>query len=68
MRRIQFSGRRLALVTTATELVPGPGQLLVRTELAGVHVGLVRGMQRDDCPGGGEIVGTVVAAGPGLSE
>lgn len=67
MRKIQFSGRRPAVVTAA-EPVPGPGQLLVRTELAGVHLGLVRMLDRADGPDGGEIVGTVVAAGPDLAE
>ncbi|MTE11393.1 quinone oxidoreductase family protein [Nocardia aurantiaca] len=67
MRKIQFSGRTPAVVTAA-ELMPGPGRLLVRTELAGVHLGLVRMLQRDSGPDGGEIVGTVVAAGPDLAE
>ncbi|MEC3955182.1 zinc-binding dehydrogenase [Nocardia sp. CDC153] len=68
MRKIQFSGRRADLVTAA-ELTPGPGQLLVRTELAGVSVGLVRMLERGaGGPDGGEIVGTVVAAAPELAE
>ncbi|WP_433564481.1 quinone oxidoreductase family protein [Nocardia sp. CA-151230] len=67
MRKIQFSGRS-PVVVTAADLVPGPAQLLVRTELAGVHLGLVRMLQRDGGPDGGEIVGTVVAAGPDLAD
>ncbi|WP_040861949.1 quinone oxidoreductase family protein [Nocardia niigatensis] len=66
MRKIQFAGRSPVLVA-APELVPGPGQLLVRAELAGVHLGLVRMLQRDNGPDGGEIVGTVVAAGADLA-
>ncbi|GAB2559845.1 quinone oxidoreductase family protein [Nocardia heshunensis] len=68
MHKIQFSGRR-PVITDVAELTPGPGQLLVRTELVGVHVGLLRMLERGDGgPDGGEIVGTVVAAGPDLTD
>ncbi|MFJ1457276.1 zinc-binding alcohol dehydrogenase family protein [Nocardia sp. N2S4-5] len=67
MRKIRFTG--------TPELVDGPrpeagaGQLLVRTELVGVHVGVLRMLKsgRASEPGG-EMVGTVVAVGPGVSD
>jgi NADPH:quinone reductase len=52
------------------EPVPGPGQLLVRTECVGVGLGLVRMMREGALPArgpGGEMVGRVVALGPGAS-
>ncbi|MFE3188880.1 zinc-binding alcohol dehydrogenase family protein [Nocardia sp. NPDC059240] len=68
MHKIQFSGSRPVIAEVA-EPIPGPGQLLVRTELVGVHVGLLRMLQRGDGgPDGGEIVGSVVAAGPDLPD
>ncbi|MGW4247614.1 quinone oxidoreductase family protein [Nocardia sp. NPDC004722] len=68
MRKIQFAAGRPVLADAA-ELVPGPGQLLVRTELAGIHLGLLRMLRNGgDGPDGGEIVGTVVDAGADLAE
>lgn len=46
---------------------PGPGQLLVRTRLVGVHLGLVRLLRTGSSHRpGGEMVGTVIEVGPGL--
>lgn len=63
---MQFSpGPELA---EATRPVPGPGQLLVHTDLVGVSVGLVRMLDASGgAEPGGEVVGTVVAVGEGVS-
>lgn len=68
MRKIQFSTGAEPVVVTAAQPVPGPGQLLVRTELAGVGLGLVRQLAAGgvDAPGG-EIVGTVTGLGADVS-
>ncbi|MFF2552807.1 zinc-binding dehydrogenase [Nocardia sp. NPDC058058] len=66
MRKLRFSGvpERIA----GAEPVPGPGQLLVRSELAGVSVGLVRMIAADTAVDpGGEIAGTVVGVGPDIA-
>lgn len=64
MRKITFPSGRQAVVVDAPVPVPGPGQLLVRTEAVGVGVGLVRMLAAGDAVRpGGEMVGTVVAAG-----
>ncbi|QIS21887.1 quinone oxidoreductase family protein [Nocardia terpenica] len=48
---------------------PGPGQVLIRTELAGIHLGLVRMVRAGTAEEpGGEVVGTVVAVGPEVPE
>jgi NADPH:quinone reductase len=50
--------------------VPGPGQLLVRAEAAGVSVGLVRMLRAGNLPAtgpGGELVGRVAAVGPDVT-
>ncbi|NKY86145.1 quinone oxidoreductase family protein [Nocardia veterana] len=70
MRAIQFSPRAAGTARpVAAEVArpePGPGQLLVRTELAGVGLGLVRMLRADVPPNpGGELIGTVVAVGAG---
>lgn len=66
MRKMQFSSRPEPI--TVPEPVPGPGRLLVRTELSGVGVGLVRMLAAGDAVDpGGEIVGTVVAVGPDVA-
>ncbi|MCU1646299.1 MAG: NADPH:quinone reductase [Nocardia sp.] len=63
MRKIHFSGHPAQL--TVPEPVPGPGQLLIRTQLAGVHLGMIRMIKADSSSDpGAEIVGTVAAAGP----
>jgi NADPH:quinone reductase len=57
-------------VQEAAEPVPGPGQLLVRAEAAGVSLGLVRALRSGDLPAagpGGEMVGRVAATGPGVT-
>ncbi|MGF6885809.1 NADPH2:quinone reductase [Nocardia sp. GAS34] len=65
MRKIRFSPR--PEVAEAPRPIPGPGQLLVRAELAGVHVGLVRMLAAGGgADPGGETIGTVVAAGEGV--
>jgi NADPH:quinone reductase-like Zn-dependent oxidoreductase len=65
MRRIIFPAGHPAGVVDAPIPVPGPGQLLVGTEAVGVGVGLVRMLEAGDAVRpGGEMVGTVVSAGP----
>ncbi|MGV9778723.1 quinone oxidoreductase family protein [Streptosporangium sp. NPDC003464] len=65
MRKIGFPVGRPTEVVEAPVPAPGPGQLLVRTEAVGVGVGLVRMLAAGGLAGpGGEMVGTVVAAGP----
>ncbi len=73
MRAIQFSARADRLpgsrIVEAPRPQPGSGQLLVRTELTGVGIGSVRMLRADAAADpGGEMVGTVVAAGPGAGE
>ncbi|ATL69622.1 quinone oxidoreductase family protein [Nocardia terpenica] len=67
MYKIRFSA--LPEVVEAPRPTPGPGQLLIRTELAGIHLGLVRMVRAGtaDEPGG-EVVGTVVAVGSEVPE
>ncbi|GAB4585173.1 quinone oxidoreductase family protein [Nocardia sp. IFM 10818] len=66
MRKIQFSSRPETIAVAEPE--PGPGQLLVRTELVGVGVRLVQLLREGAVTDpGGEMVGTVVAAGSGVS-
>ena len=68
MRRISFPAGCPAGVIDAPVPVPGPGQLLVRTEAVGVGVGLVRMLAAGEAVRpGGEVVGTVVAAGPDIA-
>ena len=68
MHKIFFPAGRPAGVVDAPVPVPGPGQLLVRTEAVGVGVGLVRMLEAGDAVRpGGEMVGTVVAAGPDVA-
>lgn len=65
MRKIFFPPGLPAEVADAPIPVPGPAQLLIRAEAVGVGVGLVRMLRTDDAVRpGGEMVGTVVAAGP----
>ena len=65
MRKIFFPPGLPPEVADAPVPVPGPGQLLIRTGAVGVGVGLVRMLRTDDAVRpGGEMVGTVVAAGP----
>ena len=65
MRKIFFPPGLPPEVADAPIPVPGPGQLLVRTGAVGVGVGLVRMLRAGDAVRpGGEMVGTVVAAGP----
>jgi NADPH2:quinone reductase len=68
MRKVFFPAGRPAEVADAPVPVPGSGQLLVRTEAVGVGVGLVRMLRAGDAVRpGGEMVGTVVAAGPDVA-
>ncbi|WP_280508484.1 quinone oxidoreductase family protein [Nocardia flavorosea] len=63
MRKIRFSGRPEPV--EARQPVPGPGQLLVRTQLVGVHLGLVRMLRAGNASEpGGEMVGRVADVGP----
>ncbi|WIN00296.1 zinc-binding dehydrogenase [Actinoplanes oblitus] len=72
MRVVRFAAGRPAEVVRAPEPMPGPGQILVRTEAVGVGIGLVR-MLASAAEGGepvrpgGEIVGTVTALGAGVT-
>ncbi|MFB8002017.1 zinc-binding dehydrogenase [Nocardia sp. NPDC056000] len=66
MRKLRFSG--VPEQIAGAEPVPGPGQLLVRSELAGVGVGLVRMIASDTTiDPGGEIAGVIVAVGSGIA-
>jgi NADPH:quinone reductase len=68
MRKILFPAGRPAGVADAPVPVPSPGQLLVCTEAVGVGVGLLRMLEAGDAVRpGGEMVGTVVAAGPDIA-
>ena len=68
MRKVLFPAGRPAGIVDAPVPVPGPGQLLVRTEVVGAGVGLVRMLEAGDAVRpGGEMVGTVVAAGPDVA-
>lgn len=68
MRKIFFPVGRPAGVADAPIPVPGPGELLARTEAVGVGVGLVRMLRAGDAVRpGGEMVGSVVAAGPDVA-
>lgn len=63
MRKLRFSGH--PVLVEAPRPVPGPGQLLVRTQLVGVHLALVRSLRTGGAADpGGELVGTVVEIGP----
>ncbi|MCX5447018.1 quinone oxidoreductase family protein [Streptomyces nigrescens] len=76
MRRVRFHSYGgpdvLRVEETAEEPVPGPGELLVRTEAIGVTLPCVRRVRGDGNGGGdplpsmpgGEVAGTVVALGP----
>ncbi|MGY5134018.1 quinone oxidoreductase family protein [Streptomyces nigrescens] len=79
MRRVRFHSYGgpdvLRVEETAEEPVPGPGELLVRTEAIGVTLPCVRRVRGDGNGGGdplpsmpgGEIAGTVVALGPDVA-
>lgn len=71
MRRVSFAAGGATEVVQAPDPVPGPGQLLVRAEAVGVSVALVRLLaadgSREEVRPGGEVVGTVVALGPGVT-
>jgi NADPH:quinone reductase len=68
MRKIFFPDGRATEVVDAPIPVPGPGQLLVRTEAVGVSIALVRMLGAGGAvTPGGEMVGTVVAAGPDVA-
>ncbi|MFG2052534.1 zinc-binding alcohol dehydrogenase family protein [Micromonospora sp. NPDC048930] len=71
MRKVNFSDAGLEVVD-APDPVVMPGRLLVRTQAVGVGVGLLRllaaaGGRAEPVRPGGEIVGTVVAVGAGVS-
>jgi NADPH:quinone reductase len=72
MRRVRFRPQDAAEpfgFEEVAEPVPGPGQLLVRTEVVGVGLGLVRMLRAGAVPAigpGGEIVGRIAALGPGV--
>ncbi|WP_435601944.1 quinone oxidoreductase family protein [Streptomyces sp. bgisy130] len=78
MRRVRFhsyGGPGVLRVEEAAAPVPGPGELLVRTEAIGVTLPCVRRVRGDGNGGGdplpampgGEIAGTVVALGPDVT-
>ncbi|BCK67239.1 hypothetical protein Srufu_011920 [Streptomyces libani subsp. rufus] len=78
MRRVRFhsyGGPDVLRVEEAAAPVPGPGELLVRTEAIGVTLPCVRRVRGDGNGGGdplpatpgGEIAGTVVALGPDVT-
>jgi NADPH:quinone reductase len=68
MRKVAFPAGCSAGVIDAPVPAPGPGQMLVRTEAVGVGVGLVRMLEAGDAARpGGEMVGTVVTAGPDVA-
>ncbi|MBF6176556.1 quinone oxidoreductase family protein [Nocardia blacklockiae] len=67
MRKIRFSGHPESVEQPRP--AAGPGQLLVRAEVVGVHVGVLRMLRSGDAADpGGEMVGTVVAVGTGVSK
>jgi NADPH:quinone reductase len=71
MRKIVFQREQAEafVITEAPDPVPGPGQMLVRTEAVGVGVGLVRMLRAAASPErepGGEVVGRIIALGPGV--
>ena len=67
MRSIRFP----AEVVEVPDLVPEPGRLLVRSEAVGAGIGLVRTLDAATTTAsvspGGEVVGTVLAVGDGVS-
>jgi NADPH2:quinone reductase len=69
MRSIQFPVGGPPTVARAPDPRPGPGQLLVRTEVVGAGIGLVRMLANADEPvsPGAEVVGTVIEVGDGVS-
>ncbi|GAA3139488.1 zinc-binding alcohol dehydrogenase family protein [Streptomyces rectiviolaceus] len=72
MRRVRYehSGGPEVLFTEDVPVpAPGPGELLVRVEAAGVTLPVVRKVRepRDPIPLGGEIAGDVVSTGDGVS-
>jgi NADPH:quinone reductase len=69
MQEIRFPGAGPAYCADAAVPVPGPGQLLVRTEAVGVGIGLVRMLSEGkEIRPGGEMVGTVVATGADVTQ
>ncbi|WP_067571695.1 quinone oxidoreductase family protein [Nocardia acidivorans] len=63
MLKVLFSGLREPVEVDRP--VPGPGQLLIHSEVVGVHLGLVRMLGADAAADpGAEVVGTVVEVGP----
>ncbi|MCM6776437.1 zinc-binding dehydrogenase [Nocardia sp. CDC159] len=66
MHKIHFSAS--PEIVAAARPTPGAGQLLIRTELVGVHLGLLRLLRSGGTDAGAEVVGTVVAVGPGVDE
>ncbi|MGD3111305.1 quinone oxidoreductase family protein [Streptomyces sp. YGL11-2] len=78
MRRVRFhtyGGPEVLRMEETEEPVPGPGDLLVRTEAIGVTLPSVRQVRGDGKGGGvplpgvvgGEIAGAVIAVGPDVS-
>jgi NADPH2:quinone reductase len=68
MRKIVFPAGQPPVLRDEPAPVPGPGQLLVRTETVGVGIGLLRTLAAGDVARpGGEMVGTVIEAGPDVA-
>ncbi|MGC5014252.1 quinone oxidoreductase family protein [Streptosporangium sp. DT93] len=64
--RVERTGNeRCFPIDDLPEPVPGPGELLVRTEAIGVGVTLVRSLRAGTGATGAELVGRVAALGPG---
>ena len=69
MRSIQFPPGGPLTVAQAPDPEPGPGQLLVRTEVVGAGIGLVRMLADagENVSPGAEVIGTVVDVGEGVT-
>ena len=72
MRRVRYEaggGPEVLFTEEAPVPEPGPGELLVRTEAIGVTLPVVRKVREgaEPIPLGGEVAGTVVAVGEGVT-
>jgi NADPH:quinone reductase-like Zn-dependent oxidoreductase len=72
MRRIRYDlngGPEALFAEDVPAPVPGPGELLVRTEAIGITLPAVRKVREGSQPGplGGEVAGTVAALGEGVT-
>lgn len=72
MRRVRYEkngGPEVLFVEEAPVPEPGPGELLVRCEAIGVTLPAVRKVRegKEPAPLGGEVAGSVVSVGPGVT-